>query len=157
MKLAKKQEDEGQWVPFRLRDDGASKTCQLKIRRLPKSKESELQFRHYGRKLVWKNGRREIDREALDAYAIDKACYALLDSKDFPEIEADDAEVAELLSKAMGRAVAVGEKVKVDGTWSDELKRLLFDSYGDFAAFVNAKADAAAGLSDEDEEDLGKI
>lgn len=151
---------QGAWSPLTLKVEGTRVHVELLIRKVPSGKDDELQFRHYGRKLQlrFRRGEQLIDRdpEKLLAYAIDKASFALLDSRGFPAIEAADLEMAAKLSEVLGRAVPIGEEIPLDGAWTPGLKRLVFSTWRDVLAFVNKTADELAIVETEEEEDLGK-
>lgn len=154
------ENEKGTWFPFTLRADGERHRVEFLVRKVPPAKEDELTFRHYGRKLQlrFKRGEQLIDRDAekLLAYAIEKASFALVDTRGFPPIEAADPEMAATLSEVLSRTVPVGEEITLDGAWTPGLKKLVFGAFRNVLGFVNGKADELAGAEAEEEEDLGK-
>ena len=115
----------------------------------PVGTETTLRFRK-GEQLV------ERDTEKLLAFAIDKASFALLESKGFPELEVGDPEAAQELSRVLGREAGVGESIALDGHWTPELKRFVFNWNRNLLSFVNTKADELSGFEAEAEDELGK-
>lgn len=135
---------EGQW--FKYPDESGE--IELKIRAISPSKATEIERKHLGRSRSFKFNEKEgtrvvdIDTQALERIALEKAGFALIDSKN-AEVEVGDEDARTFYSKLTRREVSVGDMVSLDGLWVPELKDRIFRDAGDIVAFVIEKSSAA--------------
>lgn len=140
MKLVKdiKPENvEGVWVKY----PDESGEIEFKIRPISPARSVEIERRFLGKnrqfKFNEKEGTRtlEVDLDALDRVAFEKAKFALIDSRN-AEVEIGDEESRSFYSKLLRRDVSVGEMVTLDGQWVPEVKDRIFGSAFELVGFV---------------------
>lgn len=144
MKLVKdiKPENvEGVW--FKYPDEEGE--IEFKIRPISPARSTEIERKFLGKsrsfKFNEKDGTRtlEVDLDALDRVALEKAKFALIDSRN-AEVEVGDDDSKAFYSKLLRREVAVGEMVTLDGQWVPEVKDRVFGSAYDLVAFAVDKS-----------------
>ena len=98
----------------------------------------------------------KLDPEALFRATIDRACHALVDSRN-ADLEMADQETADAFGKLLGRPVAAGETVRLDGAWTPELKREVLRDYLELVSWLIEHAQRlAAGAASREEAAAGE-
>jgi len=109
----------GEWFPF---GDG-----ELLVRIIPNDVDAKLHKGRYGdktRELIEKEGGDHLGMLTMHLYLLDRACYALVDSKNVWA----PADMVTALPKELPTGAAQPERredgmVRLDGFWSEEVKR----------------------------------
>lgn len=130
----------------------------LMVRRIPESQEREFrrQFRTSKIRTVrMRNKAQEVDvdteRERDRARA--RACYALLDSVNFEVLPGDEGAAAKYRALLPGVDVTVGQPLKLDGRWSEQLKDSYLAEHVDLVTSILEHVDdAQAGLVQRNED-----
>ncbi len=162
------EKDPGRWFPLERAirsgeefDPAAKENAgvpALRVRLIPDDVDDRFWTKYFGAKIkqVFKKGAsiQSSERWKHTALANDKAAWALLDSANL-EIRARDEGFAKILSDALGRDVKVGEAVCVDGHWTNELKKAVFNLRTKVRLFVFKHAGQLADEEDEAEEGKG--
>lgn len=151
MQLIKRGSVEGVWFEFK--QDGApedEKSARFLIRRIPTAFDKENFRQHFGFKaeVRRKNGAviSDLDYAKRIAHTLDLAIYALLNS--------EDAEVPSVIVPTM-KADESG-MVKLDGQWSEDVKRLVLGEVPSLATWIVARANTLTAQAVDEEEAKGK-
>lgn len=140
--FGKAENDLGTWFDFGFTKEGDKRgpaPFKLRVRRIPASVVDTIDERHKGREAFEvKDGlrRRVRDLETVADGLVDKAAWAWTDAEGL-EIEVADEEGATWWTKALGREVAVGERVKPSGReLTAEVKKLVISELKPFALTI---------------------
>lgn len=121
------------------------------VRRIPAAvtEEIELDVLGHKRQAKYKKGVQLIDYDVARSKEITrrKAMYALVDSYGKAELPAEDVPALS--------ASAQDGFVVLDGHWTDEVKRQVFEAYPQMAVDVVSKADELDAQALEEEEGKG--
>jgi hypothetical protein len=155
MVFATKVDAEGRWIT--IGTDGDRKV-RLKVRTLTPQEVEATRREAFGRLKGRQLGKELAFRllERTEAETVERAIREVLDSENFTIgiVKGDEA----LYSKALGKPVQAGEDVLLDGHWTDEVKRDVFENIDGLAARVDNKVAklvlAEAEEEDEDREDF---
>lgn len=132
---------EGVW--FKYPDEEGE--IEFKIRSISPARAVEIERKYLGKNRSFKFNERDgtrtldVDLEALDRVALEKAKFALLDSKN-AEVEVGDEDAKTFYSKLLRRELSIGEMVSLDGQWVPEVKDRIFSSAYEIASFVVDKS-----------------
>lgn len=129
------------------------------IRALPAAEQRRLSKKYVGKEhkvTATEEGRvTKIDHDKTEAFLVERATLAFMDTR--PGTDPDAAirisgeALAEKFSKALGRPVKVGERLKLHGAWTREAKELFMQLSPDDRDFVNEKsAELVAGEAVEE-------
>lgn len=146
--------DEGEWFTYHTQGAGDERVeLRFKVRRVPEPVSTRIEFAHLGRKLRVRGDRNSwaIDREKQRAVRLDKAAYALVDSEN-GEVRAADAEAAAFYSAELKVQIVAGDLVKLDGRWTDAIRKRVLRESEPLRAWVQEKSEGQALAADEDEE-----
>jgi hypothetical protein len=122
MKCVTPENVAGEWKAF------GNTGIEAKLRPILPTKQKEIERRHSGSKLQLEanpeTGFRkvEFDVDETDAIVLEKACFALVDTRGAEVTAEDDAEKA-FFGKILGKAIEVGDTISLDGMWKEEVKR----------------------------------
>lgn len=145
--------DPGEW--FVWREEGEEK-IEVLVRRIPKSKATAIEYRHFGRKREVVYGRKgpsqQLDVEKQDRVNQEKAAYCLVDTRGF-ELEVGGASAAEEIGKALGRSVEPGAVVSLDGKWTDPVKAAVLSGQEGLVEWLAGKAKTLAGQDEQEDEE----
>lgn len=151
MQLIKKGSTEGIWFQYKPEGGAPDESpAEFLIRRVPTGKDREAYYQHIGKRqeIRRKEGAiiSDANLEATQAYQLELACYALVDSKGaeippgiVPGIEPDSHGL-----------------VLLDGKWSPEVRRAFFLELPALARWVVEKANSLTVQAAEEEKGLGK-
>lgn len=127
----------------------------FRIRLLPDNVDERITRKWSGNKLLqrYKKGAAIVEgtRDRAQAIRFEKAAWALRESLN-AEVTARDEDLRKILTSALGREVALGEPVLIDGHLTDDLKRKLFDARPKLFYFVWDRAGLLAASEAEAEE-----
>jgi hypothetical protein len=127
----------------------------FKIRMMPENVDDRITRRYFGDKVRQKFLRGaqvfDHDRRKNTAARLDKGCWSLLDSINLSVTPRDEG-YAKIVSAAVGREVKIGETVSVDGHWTDDLKKAIFNQRTTLLLFVLKRAGILAAEDAETEE-----
>lgn len=154
-----KKNDKGEWRVYGQDKDHPERTVEFQVRAIPRTQDESF-LTKYGveEKVVLEAGEGNDKRSAwvkqrvmsaldMRALNIDRAVYALVDTKNFT-IEPMDPEEETLLKKWLPQAeVKIGEEVSIDGRLSEDLARYLFTQAYPLAEWVVAEANEVAAKS----------
>lgn len=105
----------------------------VQLRPIVPTKDQEIDFRHPTgtMRVNPKDGTEEFDPQKhakrINAVFLEKGLYALMDTDGF-EVQAADDDWRAFLSKVTATEVARDASVKIDGLWSEEVKRKVLAS-----------------------------
>lgn len=147
MELIKAGSQDGKWFPY-------AGDAEFKVRRIPTGLEKESYFKHFGKRAeVRRKGGAVIsdtDVEAAQAHNQAMARIALVDSKNV-------LVPHELVKEILPLVEPDGEgMVRLDGRWSDDVRKVVLAEVPTLAAWVQEKAYSLTTRAVEEEADLGK-
>lgn len=147
MELIKAGSQDGKWFPY-------AGDAEFKVRRIPTGLEKESYFRHFGKRAeVRRKGGAVIsdtDVEAAQAHNQAMARIALVDSRN---VLVPHELVKEVLPAAEPDPEGM---VRLDGRWSDDVRRVVLAEVPTLAGWVQEKAYSLTTRAAEEENDLGK-
>ena len=122
MDLFRPQTLKGEWFPF---GDG-----QVLVRLIPADVDAVFRKSHYKDRTsadIEKEGGECLGLALMTAYVLDRACHALVDTKNVwaPQEMVAGALPTELPAGAPGPETRADGMVRLDGFWSDAMKRVL--------------------------------
>jgi hypothetical protein len=145
MQLIKSAAAEGVWFSY-------AGDAEFKIRRIPTGLEKESYFKHFGRKTeVRRKGGAVISEtnvEEAQQHNQEMARYALVDSR--------NVLVPGALIGVNGFDPDPEGMVKLDGRWTDEIRRVVLAEVLSLSAWVLEKANSLTTRAAEEEAELGK-
>lgn len=158
MAFARKIKAEGEWLRIgtttrKLEGKDTTVVVRLKVRRLTRAEALKCRQEAYGRlkarQLVNAVATAALDR--AEAETIERAIVELLDSENFTTEPVEGEEA--IYSKALGRDVKAGDEVLLDGHWTDDVKRNVFEGIDRLAARVDRGVSnlQVAGMEEEEE------
>lgn len=146
--------DRGEWFTFTTDDHG--ERAEFQIRRIPASVDRRIEADVLGikRQVKFKRGAQILDYEVDRSQEITfrKAVYALVESRG---AELPVADVPLLAHAGEGTITGAGAFATLDGHWTDEVKRQVFDAFPPIALWVVEKAQSLDARAREDEEGKG--
>lgn len=144
--------DQGEWFPF-TEDKKTGEKVEFEVRRIPAAvaKQIENEILGHKRQSKWKKGVQLVDYEVerSEEITLRKAMYALRNSRGGAELPASDVPAL----PAPGDDPSAF--VKLDGRWSDEVKRQVFEAFPHIPLFVVEKAEGLDAKAKEEEEGKG--
>jgi len=145
--------DEGNWVVYQKEGD-----IQFRVRQIPDKVDAQMQKKVTGRRIQTVKFRRGVSESDVDldesaALAVERARYALLDSKNL-KIVARDEEGASDITKALGAPVKIGEQVCLDGHWTQAVKDYVFERFGGLCPWIVEASNRQRMRSSEEEQAL---
>ncbi len=148
--------DQGTWIPYE--DD-----IELRVRAIPDTVRLRLENQYlYAPEAADAAAPQKLTEEGRRANRwVDlqraQAAYALVDSRNAQwRIAEDDVAQAEIATKWLGRVVAPGELVTLDGHWSDAVKHYILANSGQMVVWIGAKATLLGRSKAEREKALKK-
>jgi hypothetical protein len=145
--------DPGEWFVWR---EEAGAKLEVKVRRLPPVEDRRIDLKHFGRKrqitYSKKGAVQDLDLQASDKANREKAAYCMVETRGF-ELEVAGPEAAERLTGLLGKPVAVGQAVQLDGRWTDDLKDLVFGGLPELVDWIGGRARALSGRDEEEEQE----
>lgn len=140
----------GEWFVFRREE---KEVVEFQVRRIPALKAKEIEVRHLGRQRPRKISKGvtliEYDVEKSERVIVEKASYALLDSRNV-ELPVEDLPAFPATGKVKdGYAL-------LDGQWTDEVKAQAFATLPALAVWIVEKATSLEVTAQEDEEGKGQ-
>lgn len=149
--------DNGSWFTFS-KDGAGNPAIEFKVRRVPGAKEREIEFRILGYKAALRHRRgealQELDMRKLGDVNVEKAVYALVDSRGC-EIDVQTDVDAQLFGKELGTPVKVGEEISLDTRWTDPLRERVLSEMDALVTWVGRKTKQLEATETEDEEGKG--
>lgn len=137
---------QGEWFVHSV-DEKTKERMEYQIRRIPAGKAKEIEIRLLGhkRESTWRQGARVVVHDVVksEAVIVEKAAYALLDSKG-----------CELPAECVPSLTDVTPKdgyVLLDGHWSDAVKAEAFAAVPELALWVVEQAGKLQAQAQEDE------
>lgn len=129
------------WFPHR-------SGMEFQIRAVPAAEQRRLTKKYVGKEhkvTATEEGRvTKIDQDKTDAFMVERAVLAFMDTRPGTDPEAairiSGEALAEKFAQALGRPVKVGERLKLHGVWTREAKELFMRLSPDDRDWVNEKS-----------------
>jgi hypothetical protein len=125
---------EGEWFDFMVVKDAQGKvleTVRVKLRSIPNDEGIKMEVEELGEEqaVIYRKNRREVHIRPGEhmRLSIRRCLYAWVETENW-EVAVPDVEGPKEILLRLNPAAAIGDLVKLDGKWTDELRHLMLDS-----------------------------